>query len=483
MTTKTKRVMDIYFRVAESYSIRNETLQGDEYIVVPVTLMVEGVHSGSHGAVYHSADELGKIVESWNGIPVTIGHPQVNGQYASANSPAVLTEWSVGTVFNAYMDGDALKAEAWILKENIEALSPELLQRINDREQIEVSVGVFSDEETVEGIWNTETYDSIARNHRPDHLALLSDEVGACSIDDGCGIRVNKRVMTEKKLIVNDENQLKVFKELNRSKFTINATGFTELSYKAMNALDAKDGNGFSYYLEEMFDNELIFHERNYSANTSKYYKQTYQENAAGEIELTGEAVQVKREITYPLVPQTNGEVVKSKRTKFNNMSEEKCTECVKEAANVLIANKATSYAETDRKWLETLSEEQLEKMTPVKVEKTPEIKANKVQTMEEYLKTVPTEVREQVETGLRVNAEQRTAMVIAITANETSVFSKEDLEAMPMETLKKVYKMADVEKEEGAGIYINTNGNGNAEEETVEVMSPVGVEFETVKN
>jgi len=481
------REMDVYFRVAESYSTRQETLQGDEYIVVPVVMMVHGVHSGSHGAVFHTTEELGKVPESWNGIPVTIGHPQVNGQYASANSPAVLSEWSVGTVFNTHMDGDQLKAEAWILKENMESMNPELLQRINDGERIEVSVGVFSDEEIIDGTFENETYVAIARNHRPDHLALLPDQVGACSIEDGCGIRVNKRVMTEKnKFIVNDENREKVLKELNRNGFVINQTGFNELRGKAWDTIDAKDGNGFSFYLEEMFDNELIFRERNYTLNTTKLFKQSYIENAAGEVELTGEAVQVKREVNYPVVPQINGQA-KGRRTKFNNnnMAEkEKCTDCVRKAAGNLIANKATSYAEADREWLEALSEEQLEKMTPIVkkvVEKTPVV--NKVLTTEEYLKTVPAEVREQVENGLRVNAEQRIAMVTAITANEDSAFSKEDLEAMPMETLQKVYKMANVTKEAGTdNIYIGSP-SPQVNENEVEVMAPVGVEFETSKN
>ena len=39
-----KRVMDVYFRTTGDYEIRDETLNGDAYIAVPVTMMLEGVH-------------------------------------------------------------------------------------------------------------------------------------------------------------------------------------------------------------------------------------------------------------------------------------------------------------------------------------------------------------------------------------------------------------------------------------------------------
>lgn len=32
------------------------------------------------------------------------------------------------------------------------------------------------------------TVDAVARNHRPDHLAILPDQVGACSLADGAGL-------------------------------------------------------------------------------------------------------------------------------------------------------------------------------------------------------------------------------------------------------------------------------------------------------
>jgi hypothetical protein len=165
---------------------------GKKCFVIPVVMMVEGVHNGSHGPVFHSAEELGKIVEAWNGIPVTVGHPtNGEGSFISANSPNVLTEWAVGKVFNSQMDGTKLKAEVWIEADRLVVVSETAFNEIQSGHVMEVSVGVFSDEEETEGEWNGEKYKAIARNHRPDHLALLPGEVGACSVNDGCGLRVN----------------------------------------------------------------------------------------------------------------------------------------------------------------------------------------------------------------------------------------------------------------------------------------------------
>lgn len=78
--------MQTYTSTNKEYEVREETLNGREYVVVPVTMMVEGVHSGSKGPLLHTSEELGKIPESWNGMPVTVDHPVVEGLPVSAHS-------------------------------------------------------------------------------------------------------------------------------------------------------------------------------------------------------------------------------------------------------------------------------------------------------------------------------------------------------------------------------------------------------------
>jgi hypothetical protein len=174
------------------YKVREKKLDGRNHLVVPVTMMVEGVHSGSRGPLFHSISELGKYPAAWDGRPVTINHPQVDGNNVSANDPEILEIYKVGNIFNTKVKGEKLTAEAWLDIEKLKAISPEVFEAIEGGKLLEVSVGVFSDEDDLEGEWQGETYQAIAKNHRPDHLALLPCSVGACSLADGCGLGVNK---------------------------------------------------------------------------------------------------------------------------------------------------------------------------------------------------------------------------------------------------------------------------------------------------
>jgi len=176
---------------AYNYEIREETHQGKKYMVVPVVMMTSDVHSGSHGPLLHLAEDLGKFPASWDGIPISIQHPQENGNIVSANQPHIIDNQVVGKVFNTRMDEGKLRAEAWIDQDAIQRISPEAFKYIQEGKPLDVSVGVFTEDEYSTGDYNGKHYEGIARNHRPDHLALLPGGTGACSWATGCGIRAN----------------------------------------------------------------------------------------------------------------------------------------------------------------------------------------------------------------------------------------------------------------------------------------------------
>jgi len=212
-----------YVQNNAGYTLRHETYDNTDYLVAPVIMMVEGVHNGSHGPLYHAAEELGKYPASWNGIPVTVQHPSIDGLDVSANEPKVLEQFAVGQVFNASIDDGKLRGEAWIKQDKLKKLSKEALEYIEEQRPLDVSIGVFTDEEQKEGNYNGETYQAIARNHRPDHLALLPGGQGACSWADGCGIRLNNsnnkggsKMSDEKKTCCPDKVDALIANELTR---------------------------------------------------------------------------------------------------------------------------------------------------------------------------------------------------------------------------------------------------------------------------
>lgn len=175
------------------YEVRQEMHQGRKHMVVPVVMMTEGVHHGTHGPLLHLIDDLGRFVAAWNGIPVTVAHPQEGEDHVSANQPHIIESQAVGRIYNAIVDDNRLRAEAWLDEEKLGRVSPEALQYIVEGRPLDVSVGVFTEDEPASGDWHDECYEGIARNHRPDHLALLPGGSGACSWADGCGVRAHAK--------------------------------------------------------------------------------------------------------------------------------------------------------------------------------------------------------------------------------------------------------------------------------------------------
>lgn len=167
---------------------RHETLDGRDMIVVPVVMIRGGVVMNE---VLVPAEEVLPI--SWNGVPVTLYHPEVEDGYTSANSPDIIEKWAIGTIFNSKWDGDALKAEAWIDVAKANRLKPGLVKELEDGDAMDVSTGFFSNDQETEGESKGRIFKAIARNINPDHLALLPGGTGACSWEDGCGIRANER--------------------------------------------------------------------------------------------------------------------------------------------------------------------------------------------------------------------------------------------------------------------------------------------------
>lgn len=179
---------------ADAAATRRDQIDGREYLVVPAVAIRAGVLNG----YYVPADEIAAYVDAWNGRPVTLRHPADSEGYISANSPTVLARAGLGSLFNSRMDGDRLHCELWVDVAKATALGGDalaVLQRFEAGEPTEVSTGYFCDIEETAGVLDGKPYAGIQRNIRPDHIAALPGEVGACSWRDGCGApRVNLAV-------------------------------------------------------------------------------------------------------------------------------------------------------------------------------------------------------------------------------------------------------------------------------------------------
>lgn len=185
-------MMKLNLTVLSNYTVERTIFEGLPHIIVPVTLLTVGVHSGSGGPVLYLEEEISKFPAAWNGEPVPIYHPTTeDGSPVSCNSPEIIEAQTYGRLFNVFYGDGKLKGEIWLNENKLRMHEPQLLARILSGDSIEVSTGLWSDDEIIQGIWQNEQYNGIVRNIRPDHLAILPDQIGACSLADGCGIRAN----------------------------------------------------------------------------------------------------------------------------------------------------------------------------------------------------------------------------------------------------------------------------------------------------
>lgn len=173
--------------------VRTEEFWGRSFRVFPAVLVKEQVLNNNLGATFLPAEEIAKSVDAWNAMPVVVRHPKTRGAPVSARSPEILNSRGAGFLFRARFEDAALKADVFLDMERTAALpdAGDVVNQVDAGQMGELSTGFGTNLEKVAGTFDGQPYEVILRDIRPDHLALLPDEVGACSVADGCGLGVN----------------------------------------------------------------------------------------------------------------------------------------------------------------------------------------------------------------------------------------------------------------------------------------------------
>lgn len=173
--------------------VRRATLNNKEYLVAPLSLIVTGVLNGSKGSLFYPADEISKDPTRWNHTPIVVNHPVDNGINISARNPDVLDKSGIGIVMKSHYANNKLRAEGWFDVEACRRISPYIYNNLVAGKPLELSTGLFTTNEPAQqgANYKGRYYDYVARDYVPDHLAILPDQVGACSLIDGCGVNVN----------------------------------------------------------------------------------------------------------------------------------------------------------------------------------------------------------------------------------------------------------------------------------------------------
>ncbi len=424
---------------------RLDTLEGRNYTVVPMVILTEGVHSGSSGPVYYPPEELSKYPESWNHKPLVVYHPTMNGQGISACDPVVINTQKVGLMMNTKWDKNRLKAEAWIEQERADIVDPRVMAAVTANEMMELSTGVFLDIEPTAGEWKGEKYTGIARNYRPDHLALLPDKIGACSIADGAGLLRNQEGQPK-------ELTMALRKVLQQMGFTSNEMSFdnirNDLGTQLRKKFNISPDSGPFLWVENVYSNFVIYE------FDGKLFRIGYtSSDTLGVVLGTEKPVEVKRVTEYRTVEGAFvGNQDQGKQTPMNK----------KELVDKIIGN-STGWAESDREDLMTMKEERLNRLAskPATTNKETTVPAPapapavvpapapanvipmpapaKPVTMEEYIAAAPAGVQDVLRNSLEMHNEEKVRLIGLITENKSNIFTKEELGNKPLGELKKL--------------------------------------------
>lgn len=465
--------------------VRNDTHLGKDFLVVPVVALMEGVFQGTlaEEPEYVPAAALEKGVPSWNGRPVTLNHPEVNGELVSANNPDVLEDWQFGLTFNTQMKDGKLTTEAWLDKSRAESLDGEFLEAfeaLENKETLEVSTGAFVIKQEGDGVFGGRSYSGSWDSVFPDHLAILSKgKIGACSVADGCGTMRTQDASPSLDTssgafyaLVAEEDDDTIYTDMKAHAEGKHGGKFRSMVDKFLGQLGLKTNFSHSnirtaleaalekvhevdwVYVTAVFDDSVVYE------RSDEYYKlwqRSYSINDAGEIALGSEITEVTPKLDYvPLKVTIEEKSIMEKKDKIAALIksgafteceqsmleglEEKVIDQMVGAQAVKAVADTTTEAKTDADTIADLttklkaSEDALAKATAA-----PAATDTNTDTDTDGEDEVAPEVLEE---ALALRTQQRTNIVTHLLKDKQCDFTQEDLEAMSTKQLQSLNKM-----------------------------------------
>jgi hypothetical protein len=186
--------------VANTAKVRKEKRNGRDVIIVPsATLPDDIVMNG----IRYKADEIAKSFSTLNKTPAPYGHPRINGKFVSARDPeGINLGWIGAHNENARQENGRVFLDKVIDVEvaNRTEDGKAVLAAIEAGEPVHTSTGLLCELEPVEG---EEGVRANARNLYFDHDAILLNEEGAATPEQGVGMLVNANGEQEEIDVIN----------------------------------------------------------------------------------------------------------------------------------------------------------------------------------------------------------------------------------------------------------------------------------------
>lgn len=293
-------------------NISTTTINGQEHYVIrgAVPIVDDIVMNGG----LYPAEEINNSYQTMERKLMPIGHPMVNGKYVSANDPQAVNDYYAGAwAQNVSKANDKVVMDVYVNKA-VADTKPDgkrLIQRLDDMitgnnaEPIHVSTGLLLNKEQKTGESKGKKHSWVAHNMQFDHIAILLDEPGAGTPEEGVGMFVNadgQEGEVESASLIDAANSLKDGL-MNKVKFFLthnSDASFDEIYQMLREAIRAPSGSDVYRYVVTVWPDKFIYEEGN------KLFQQKYliDDNA---VALVGEPLEVVRKPTEYEV-KTNGE-------------------------------------------------------------------------------------------------------------------------------------------------------------------------------
>lgn len=183
--------------LANTKAARQEKRNGRDVIIVPSATLPDDVVMNN---VLYPADEIASSYETLNRTPAPAGHPTINNQFVSASDPeGINVGWIGAWNENArQVTGDDGKNRVFLDKvidvkrANESEEGRAVLNAIEKGEPVHTSTGLWCN---LEAANDNDGFQYIARNIQFDHDAILLNEEGAATPEQGVGMMVNGQLV------------------------------------------------------------------------------------------------------------------------------------------------------------------------------------------------------------------------------------------------------------------------------------------------
>lgn len=183
----TKRVRVNIRSVANAKAVRKEKRNGRDVLVVPSATLPDDVVMNR---IKYPAAEIEKSFRSLNRTPAPYGHPMIGNKFLSARDPEGINVGYIGAWNeNARRENGRVFLDK-VIDVTVANRSDEgkaVLAAINAGDPVHTSTGLYCNLDDPDG----DDHDHIARDIEFDHDAILLNETGAATPEQGVGMLVN----------------------------------------------------------------------------------------------------------------------------------------------------------------------------------------------------------------------------------------------------------------------------------------------------